>query len=100
MDLILLNGPEKEALSLFKYSRNLQEQLNRFGESLSEINFEQSYLEAKTLSGIRITFDEENFREQLKRLESFISFELLSGKLHNIKSIDMRYRNGISVFFS
>ena len=100
LELILINGPEKEALSLFRYSRNLQEQLNRFGEFLSEINFEQGYLEAKTLSGMRIAFDEENFREQLKRLESFISFELLSGKLHNIKSIDMRYRNGISVFFS
>ena len=99
LDLIILEANQKDLLSLFNSSRNLQHQLNRFDEYLVKVKNQQGYTEAFTQSGLKIVFDQKDFREQLKRLEDLISFELLSGKLHDIRTIDMRYKNGISISF-
>jgi len=99
LDLLILDANEKEILKTFHNSRELQKQLNRFNEYLVKVKTLQGYTEAITKSGLRIVFDQEDFREQLKRLEDLISFELLSGKLHDIRTIDMRYKNGVSISF-
>ena len=44
---------------------------------------------------MRLIFDQENFRDQLERLESFISFELVSGRKNYIQTVDFRYMNGM-----
>ena len=92
-------GATKDLLKLFNDSRLLQHQLNRFNEYLVNVKTQQGYAEASTQSGLKIVFDQKDFREQLKRLEDFISFELLSGSLHNIRTIDMRYKNGVAIAF-
>ena len=101
MDLINLEGREDQSFVLLDNSRRIQSQLYRLGEILEEVKLKQSgYFEAVTLSGMRLIFDQENFRDQLERLESFISFELVSGRNNYIQTIDFRYMNGISVLFS
>ncbi|SVB17533.1 uncharacterized protein METZ01_LOCUS170387 [marine metagenome] len=101
MDLINLEGREDQSFVLLDNSRRIQSQLYRLGEILEEVELKQSgYFEAVTLSGMRLIFDQENFRDQLERLESFISFELVSGRNNYIQTVDFRYMNGISVLFS
>ena len=99
LDLIILEADQKDLLKLFNDSRLLQHQLNRFDEYLVKVKTQQGYTEASTQSGLKIVFDQKDFREQLKRLEDLISFELLSGSLHDIKTIDMRYKNGVAIAF-
>ena len=99
LDLIILEANQQDLLKLFNDSRLLQHQLNRFNEYLVKVKTQQGYTEASTQSGLKIVFDQKDFREQLKRLEDLISFELLSGSLHDIKTIDMRYKNGVAIAF-
>ena len=98
--LITLEGPEDKKFSLLKISRKIQSQLNRYGSVLSQLNLSsEGYLTATTTQGRSLIFNEKSFRDQLERLEDFISFELFSGKLNNIKKMDFRYNNGVSVLF-
>ena len=100
MDLISLKGPEEFKLNMIDYTRQIQAQLNRFESTLEELKLEEEgFMSAKTTSGTRLIFNQEGFRDQLERLESFISFELVSGRLDDIRSIDFRYSNAISVHF-
>ena len=57
------------------------------------------YIKATTTKGVILVFNVKDFRDQLERLENFISFELISGRLDEIKNLDLRYKNGISVFY-
>ena len=98
--LITLDGPEDKKFSLLKISREIQSQLNRYGSVLSQLNVSsEGYLTATTTLGTSLVFNEKGFRDQLERLEDLISFELFSGKLNNIKKMDFRYNNGVSVLF-
>jgi cell division septal protein FtsQ len=54
-------------------------------------------LKTITDSGVVIIFSRKSFQFQLERLEDFISFELNSGKLEDIRNIDLRYKNAIAV---
>jgi cell division septal protein FtsQ len=54
-------------------------------------------LKTITDSGVVIIFSRKSFQVQLERLEDFISFELNSGKLEDIRNIDLRYKNAIAV---
>ena len=100
LNLLILRGPESERLELLDISRQIQAQLNRYDEIVEEINLSSDgYLRVITQSGTKLTFSKKSFREQLERLEDFISFELFSGKLNNIRNMDFRYNNGISILF-
>ena len=59
----------------------------------------EGYIKATSITGVSFVFSEKDFRDQLERLEDFISFELISGRLNHIKNMDLRYKNGISVLF-
>ena len=99
-NLITLRGPEESKFILLDYSRELEKQLNRFNQDLVEFRLHRGgHIDAITSTGMNLLFYKENFRDQLERLENLITFELVSGKLNNIKSIDLRYKNGISVLF-
>ena len=100
LNLLILRGPESGRLELLDISRQIQAQLNRYDEIVEEINLSSDgYLRVITQSGTKLTFSKKSFREQLERLEDFISFELFSGKLNNIRNMDFRYNNGISILF-
>ena len=101
IDLITLIGPEEKKYELLDLSRRVQAQLNRFGATIESVILSSAgYLLITTSNGIEMTFSKKNFREQLERLEGFISIELFSGKLNQIKTMDFRYRNGISILFN
>jgi len=98
--LIVLNGKDSEKFFLINISRQIQKQLNRYNESIKEVNLSsRGFLIVITQKGTEFIFTKKNFREQLERLEDFISFELFSGKLNNIKNMDFRYKNGVAVLF-
>jgi len=99
--LVILKGKESEKFLLLDISRQIQNQLNRYNETIKEVNLSSGgVLLISTEKGAELVFTKKDFREQLERLEDFISFELFSGKLNNISNIDFRYKNGISVLFS
>ncbi len=99
--LVVLKGKESEKFLLLDISRQIQNQLNRYNETIKEVNLSSGgVLLISTEKGTELVFTKKDFREQLERLEDFISFELFSGKLNNIRNIDFRYKNGISVLFS
>tara|TARA_B100000029_G_scaffold436133_1_gene450588 strand:+ start:138 stop:803 length:666 start_codon:yes stop_codon:yes gene_type:complete len=101
IELITLIGSEDEKYELLDISRKVQAQLNRFGEIIETVTLSSAgYLLITTRKGMKMTFSKKNFREQLERLEGFISFELFSGKLNLIKTMDFRYRNGVSILFN
>ena len=98
--LVLLRGKESDKFVLLDMSRQIQNQLNRYNEKVEEVNLSSGgYLKVTTEKGTELTFTTKNFREQLERLEDFISFELFSGKLNNIRNMDFRYNNGVSILF-
>ena len=99
--LVVLKGKESEKFLLLDISRQIQNQLNRYNNTVKEVNLSSAgVLLISTEKGAELVFTKRDFREQLERLEDFISFELFSGKLNNIRNIDFRYKNGISVLFS
>jgi len=99
--LVVLKGKESEKFLLLDISRQIQNQLNRYNDTIKEVNLSSAgVLLISTEKGAELVFTKGDFREQLERLEDFISFELFSGKLNNIRNIDFRYKNGISVLFS
>jgi len=101
VNLVILKGKESEKFLLLDISRQIQNQLNRYNETIKEVNLSSGgVLLISTEKGTELVFTKKDFREQLERLEDLISFELFSGKLHNIRSMDFRYKNGISVLFS
>tara|TARA_B100001123_G_scaffold53735_2_gene56572 strand:- start:5937 stop:6620 length:684 start_codon:yes stop_codon:yes gene_type:complete len=98
LDLVKLSGEESDKFLLLDISRYVQSQLNRYSDTVKEINLSSGgNLRVLTESGSELIFTKKDFREQLERLEDFISFELFSGKLNHIKYMDFRYKNGISV---
>ena len=99
--LVVLKGKESEKFLLLDISRQIQNQLNRYNDTIKEVNLSSAgVLLISTEKGAELVFTKRDFREQLERLEDFISFELFSGKLNNIRNMDFRYKNGISVLFS
>ena len=99
--LVVLKGKESEKFLLLDISRQIQNQLNRYNDTIKEVNLSSAgVLLISTEKGAELVFTKGDFREQLERLEDFISFELFSGKLNNIRNMDFRYKNGISVLFS
>ncbi len=99
--LVVLKGKESEKFLLLDISRQIQNQLNRYNDTIKEVNLSSAgVLLISTEKGAGLVFTKRDFREQLERLEDFISFELFSGKLNNIRNMDFRYKNGISVLFS
>ena len=100
VDLVILKGKESEKFLLLDISRQVQNQLNRYNESIKEVNLSSGgVLLISTEQGAELVFTKKNFREQLERLEDLISFELFSGKLNNIRNMDFRYKNGVSILF-
>ena len=102
LELLLVNlgGPEDKKFRLLSYSRKIQSQLSRYGQIIAEVEINsEGYIKATSITGVSFIFSEKDFRDQLERLENFISFELISGRLNNIKNMDLRYKNGISVLF-
>ena len=98
--LVVLKGKESEKFLLLDISRQIQNQLNRYNETIKEVNLSSGgLLLISTEKGTELVFTKKDFREQLERLEDLISFELLSGSLHDIKTIDMRYKNGVAIAF-
>ena len=98
--LVVLKGKESEKFLLLDISRQIQNQLNRYNETIKEVNLSSGgVLLISTEKGTELVFTKKDFREQLERLEDFISFELFSGKLNNIRNMDFRYNNGISILF-
>ena len=101
MHLVVLKGKESEKFLLLDISRQIQNQLNRYNETIKEVNLSSGgVLLISTEKGTELVFTKKDFREQLERLEDFISFELFSGKLNNIRNMDFRYKKGIAVLFS
>ena len=98
--LPLLKGRESDKFILLDISRQIQNQLNRYNKKVEEVNVSSGgYLKVTTEKGTELTFTTKNFREQLERLEDFISFELFSGKLNSIRYMDFRYNDGVSILF-
>ena len=99
--LVNLNGPENKKFELLEFTRKIQSQLNRYGENLAEVKINsEGTIKATSVRSVSLVFNEKNFRDQLERLEDFISFELISGRLNHIKNMDLRYKNGISVLLN
>ena len=74
--------------------------MSRYGQIIAEVEINsEGYIKATSITGVSFIFSEKDFRDQLERLESFISFELISGRLDDIKKMDFRYKNGVSVLF-
>ena len=79
----------------------IRDRLNRYGENLAEVKINsEGTIKATSVRSVSLVFNEKNFRDQLERLEDFISFELISGRLNHIKNMDFRYKNGISVLLN
>ena len=101
IDVLYIDAPDDETLELLYLSRDLQSQFNKISRKLKKIESHNNGLvEAADDKGTTFIFTKKNFRVQLERLEDFISFELNSGRLDKIKTIDFRYNNAIAVNFS
>ena len=101
LSLVKIKGPEDTSDILINYSRELQARLNKL--DLKVISFElknKDQLRAKDNSGTEYIFSHKEFRVQLERLEDYISFELNSGTINNIRYMDFRYNNAIAVYHS
>ena len=100
LEIVSLKGPSQEKENLLKASHQVQSQLNRLSKRISIIQLSSDdTLRITTNDELVIVMNFRNFRDQLDRLEEFISFELISGKIDFIKQMDLRYRKGISVYF-
>ena len=101
LNLVILKGNKSERFFLLDVSRQIQNQFNRYKETIKEVNLKSGgFLVISTEKGTELIFTKKNFREQLERLEDFISFELFSGRLNNIRTMDFRYKSGVSVLFN
>tara|TARA_X000000368_G_C22987026_1_gene692627 strand:+ start:102 stop:770 length:669 start_codon:yes stop_codon:yes gene_type:complete len=100
LEIVSLKGPSQEKENLLKVSHQVQYQLNRLSKRISIIQLSSDdTLRITTNDELVIVMNFRNFRDQLDRLEKFISFELISGKIDFIKQMDLRYKKGISVYF-
>ena len=100
LEIVSLKGPSQEKENLLKVSHQVQYQLNRLSKRISIIQLSSDdTLRITTNDELVIVMNFRNFRDQLDRLEKFISFELISGKIDLIKQMDLRYKKGISVYF-
>ena len=100
LEIVSLKGPSQEKENLLKVSHQVQSQLNRLSKRISIIQLSSDdTLRITTNDELVIVMNFRNFRDQLDRLEEFISFELISGKIDLIKQMDLRYKKGISVYF-
>ena len=100
LEIVSLKGPSQEKENLLKVSHQVQSQLNRLSKRISIIQLSSDgTLRITTNDELVIVMNFRNFRDQLDRLEEFISFELISGKIDFIKQMDLRYKKGISVYF-
>ena len=100
LEIVSLKGPSQEKENLLKVSHQVQSQLNRLSKRISIIQLSSDdTLRITTNDELVIVMNFRNFRDQLDRLEKFISFELISGKIDFIKQMDLRYKKGISVYF-
>ena len=101
INVLYIDAPDDETLELLYLSRDLQSLFNKLKRKLKKIESQNNGLiEVTDDEGATFVFSKKNFRVQLERLEDFISFELSSGKLNHIRSIDFRYNNAIAVNFS
>ena len=74
--------------------------MNRLSKRISIIQLSSDdTLRITTNDELVIVMNFRNFRDQLDRLEEFISFELISGKINLIKQMDLRYKKGISISY-
>ena len=101
IDVLYIDAPDSETLELLYLSRDLQSQFNIINRKLKKIeSHSNGLIEVEDDRGTTLIFSKKDFRVQLDRLEDFISFELSSGRLENIRNIDFRYTNAIAVDFS
>jgi len=100
LDLVSINGPVKTESDLLEVNHHMQSQMNRLNKSIRSIELgEDDSLRITTDDQLVIVMNLRNFRDQLKRLEDFISFELISGKIDLIKKMDLRYKKGLSISY-
>jgi len=101
IDILYIDAPDSETLELLYLSRDLQSQFNIINRKIRKIeSYYNGLIEVEDDRGTTLIFSKKDFRVQLDRLEDFISFELSSGRLENIRNIDFRYTNAIAVDFS
>jgi len=100
IDLISIHGAEEERFKLIECIRELQFQLIKVNKYIYSMTLENGDLKVLTRDSTLLFLDYKEFRGQLERLEDLIMFELSSGRLDNIKRLDFRYKNGVSVLFS
>ena len=100
LELVSLSCPEKKEKQLLEVNHLIQSQMNRLNKTVSSIELkEDDSLRITTNDQLVIVMNLRNFRDQLERLEDFISFELISGKINLIKQMDLRYKKGISISY-
>ena len=100
LELVSLSCPEKKEKQLLEVNHHIQSQMNRLNKTVSSIELkEDDSLRITTNDQLVIVMNLRNFRDQLERLEDFISFELISGKINLIKQMDLRYKKGISISY-
>ena len=98
LDLISITGDNQDINYLFGNALVLQSVLNLRNYSLVSFSASDSgILMAVDSNGAKYSFNREDFRVQLERLEHFLLFELNSGNDDHIRYIDLRYKNAIAV---
>ena len=98
LDLISITGDNQDINYLFGNALALQSVLNLRNYSLVSFSASDSgILMAVDSNGAKYSFNREDFRVQLERLEHFLLFELNSGSNDHIRYIDLRYKNAIAV---
>ena len=98
LDLISITGEKQDITYLFGSALALQSVLNLRNYSLVSFSASDSgILTAVDSNGAKYSFNREDFRVQLERLEHFLLFELNSGSNDHIRYIDLRYKNAIAV---
>ena len=101
LELVSLSCPEKKEKQLLEVNHLIQSQMNRLNKTVSSIELkEDDSLRITTNDQLVIVMNLRNFRDQLERLEDFISFELNSGKRNHIRYMDFRYNNAVAIYRS
>lgn len=91
------HGPEKSQSMLFEKYNDMKQMLAEVDMSITGLKMDKRHaIQVELNNGVELMLGR---REQLSRLQRFINVypKLLAGKMENIKHVDLRYSNGLSV---
>ena len=91
------SGPEGSELTLYKKNADFKQMLSVIGLTVSKLSMDKRHaVKLEIDNGVELILGR---KEQLSRLQNFIDIykKVLAGKMNQIKRVDLRYSNGMSI---